>query len=153
MAKHGILVGITVAVTAVASVAGCSNNSNNKSNTGSSSSSAPAEKVVVDGQNQNVTGQVSCTPAGDNINIGIGDPTNGVGAVITNANPPAVQAVGLGSVSGVTLGYSAAAPNQGNAQTTKNGNSYRITGTATGVNMSSPDQPVTKSFELEVTCP
>ena len=109
------------------------------------------EKVTVDGQNQNVTGQVSCTQAGGN--IGIGDPTNGIGAVITTANPPAVQSVGLGNVNGVTLGYSAAAPNQGNIQATRNGNSYTIKGTATGVNMTSPQQPVTKPFEMDVTCP
>jgi ipoprotein LpqH len=73
--------------------------------------------------------------------------------VIITANPPAVQSVGLGNVNGVTLGYSADAPNQGNVQATKNGNSYTINGTATGVNMSSPQQPVTKPFEMDVTCP
>ncbi|HYB35297.1 MAG TPA: lipoprotein LpqH [Mycobacterium sp.] len=139
---------IAAAATVVAGLASCSNN---KSNT--SSSSAGTEKVVIDGQNQNITGPVSCTPAGGNLNIGIGDPTNGIGAVITTANPPAVQAVGLGNVNGVTLGYSAAAPNAGNVQATKNGNSYTIKGTATGVNMASPQQPVTKPFEMDVTCP
>jgi lipoprotein LpqH len=132
----------------VAGLAGCSNN---KSNT--SSSSPSTEKVTIDGQNQNITGQVSCTPAGGNLNIAIGDPTNGIGAVITTANPPAVQSVGLGNVNGVTLGYAAAAPNQGNVQATKNGNSYTIKGTATGVNMANPQQPVTKPFEIDVTCP
>jgi len=146
--KREILMSIAAAATVVAGLASCSNN---KSNT--SSSSAGTEKVVIDGQNQNITGPVSCTPAGGNLNIGIGDPTNGIGAVITTANPPAVQAVGLGNVNGVTLGYSAAAPNAGNVQATKNGNSYTIKGTATGVNMASPQQPVTKPFEMDVTCP
>lgn len=148
MGKREILMSIAAAATVVAGLASCSNN---KSNT--SSSSAGTEKVVIDGQNQNITGPVSCTPAGGNLNIGIGDPTNGIGAVITTANPPAVQAVGLGNVNGVTLGYSAAAPNAGNVQATKNGNSYTIKGTATGVNMASPQQPVTKPFEMDVTCP
>ena len=67
-------------------------------------------------------------------------------AVLTNADPPVVQAVGLGNLTGVTLGYSAGAPNQANAQATKSGNSYTIKGTATGVNAS-------KSFEMDVTCP
>ena len=146
--KRAILVGIAAVAMVVACLAGCSSN---KSNT--SSSSASTEKVTIDGQNQNVTGQVSCTQAGGNLNIGIGDPTNGIGAVITIANPPAVQSVGLGNVNGVTLGYSAAAPNQGNVEATKNGNSYTIKGTATGVNMASPQQPVTKPFEMDVTCP
>ena len=146
--KPAILVGIAAVAMVVAGLAGCSSN---KSNT--SSTSASTEKITIDGQNQNITGQVSCTQAGGNVNIGIGDPTNGIGAVITIANPPAVQSVGLGNVNGVTLGYSAAAPNQGSVEVTKNGNSYTIKGTATGVNMASPQQPVTKPFEMDVTCP
>ena len=150
--KRAILVGIAAAGMVVAGLAGCSNKSNTSSSN-TSSSSGSAEKVIVDGQNQNITGQTSCTPAGGNLNIAIGDPTNGIGAVITTANPPAVQSVGLGNVNGVTLGYAAAAPNQGNVQATKDGNSYTIKGTATGVNMASPQQPVTKPFEMDVTCP
>lgn len=150
--KHAILVGLAAAGMVVAGLAGCSSKSNTSS-PNTSSSSGGAEKVIVDGQNQNITGQASCTPAGGNLNIAIGDPTNGVGAVITTANPPAVQSVGLGNVNGVTLGYAAAAPNHGNVQATKDGNSYTIKGTATGVNMASPQQPVTKPFEMDVTCP
>jgi hypothetical protein len=155
--KHGILVGITVAAAAVAGLVGCSDH---KSNTGP----LPTSAVVIDGQNQNITGQVSCNPVGGNLSIGIGDPDNGVGAVITTANPPAVQSVGFGNPNGsvlaaegllrpVTFGYSASAPNHGNAQATKNGNSYTIEGTATGYDSASPDQPVTKPFEMDVTCP
>lgn len=148
MGKREISVGIIATTTLIAGLAGCSNN---KSNTGSSP--PPAEKVVVDGQTQNISGPVSCTPLDANVSISIGDPTNGVGAVITTVNPPAVQSVGLGNVNGVTLGYSAAAPNPGNVQVTKSGNSYTIKGTATGVNLSSPQQPVTKTFEMDMTCP
>jgi lipoprotein LpqH len=152
VAKHGIFVGIAAAATVVAGLAGCSSN---KSST-SESSSAPApggNKVIVDGQTQNVTGQVSCTQVNGNLSIGIGDPTTGIGAVVTNADPPVVQAVGLGNLTGVTLGYSAGAPNQANAQATKSGNSYTIKGTATGVNSANPQQPLSKSFEMDVTCP
>jgi lipoprotein LpqH len=153
VAKHGILVGIAAAATVVAGLAGCSSNkSNTSSNTGSPAAAA-AEKVVIDGQSQNVTGPVSCTQAGGNINIGIGDAANGIGAVVSNADQPVVQAVGLGNLTGVTLGYSAGAPNQGTVQATKNGNSYTIKGTATGVNMANPQQQLTKSFEMDVTCP
>jgi lipoprotein LpqH len=159
MAKHGILVGIAAAATVIAGLAGCSSN---KSSTGASSSAPAAStatlppggsKVVVDGQTQSVTGQVSCTQVNGNLSIGIGDPTNGIGAVVTNADPPVVQAVGLGNLTGATLGYSAGAQNQANAQATKSGNSYTIKGTATGVNSASPDQALNKSFEMDVTCP
>lgn len=110
-------------------------------------------KVIVDGQNQNVTGQVSCNQVSGNLSIGIGDPTDGVGAVVTNADPPAVQSVGLGSVNGVTLGYAAATPNPGRgAQATKSGNTYTIKGTATGTDASNSQQ-VTKPFEIDATCP
>ena len=150
MAKRGIMVGTAAAATVVVGVlAGCSSN---KSTT-SSPAPAPAEKVVIDGQAQQIAGAVSCTQAGGNVNIGIGDPTNGIGAVISTANPPVVQAVGLGNLTGVTLGYSAGAPNQGNVQATKSGNSYTIKGTATGVNTANPQQALSKSFEMDVTCP
>ena len=150
--KHAILVGVAAAGMVAAGLAGCSSKSNTSSSN-TSSSSGTAEKVIIDGQNQNITGPTTCTPAGGNLNIAIGDPANGIGAVITTANPPAVQSVGLGQVNGVTLGYAAAAPNQGKVEATKDGNSYTIKGTATGASMGSPQQPVTKPFEMDVTCP
>ncbi len=154
--KRGIVVGVAGVAVAVAACAGCSSN---KSSTGASSSAAPAAagpQVIVDGQNQNVTGQVTCNSANGVTTIGIGDATAGVGAVVSNDNPPIVHSVGLGSVNGVALGFSDAAPNQAsNAGAAVNGKSYAIKGTATGTDMSNPQQPqqVTKSFELNVTCP
>jgi lipoprotein LpqH len=153
--KRGIVVGVAGVAMVVAAGAGCSSN---KSNTGSPSSapSAAGPQLIVDGQNQSITGAVTCTAAGANTNIGIGDATNGVGAVVSNDNPPIVHSVGLGSVNGVALGFSDAAPNQGgNAGAAQSGKSYAIKGTATGADMSNPQSPqqVTKSFELDVTCP
>ena len=60
------------------------------------------------------------------------------------------------SVNGVNLGFSDAAPNQANnAGAAVNGKSYAIKGTASGTDMSNPNQPqpVTKPFEMDVTCP
>jgi ipoprotein LpqH len=151
VAKCGILVGVAAAATVVAGLAGCSSN---KSSTTSptSSTAAAGNQVIIDGQNQNVTGQVTCTPANGNVNIGIGDPSNGIGAVVSGADPPVVQAVGLGNLTGATLGYSAGAPNQGIVQATKSGNSYTIKGTATGINTTNQQQ-LSKPFEMDVTCP
>jgi ipoprotein LpqH len=152
VAKCGILVGIAAAATVVAGLAGCSSNKSNPSNT--SAPAAGPEKVVVDGQTQSISGPVTCTQAaGGNVNIGIGDPSSGVGAVVTGADPPVVQAVGLGNLTGATLGYSAGAPNQGTVQATKSGNAYTIKGTATGLNTANSQQQLTKSFEIDVTCP
>jgi lipoprotein LpqH len=155
--KRGIVLGIAGVAVVAAACAGCSSN---KSNTGAgASSSAPSAagpQVTVDGKNQNVTGQVTCNSANGVTTIGIGDATAGVGAVVSNDNPPIVHSVGLGSVNGVTLGFSDSAPNQAsNAGAAVNGKSYAIKGTASGVDMSNPQQPqqVTKSFEMDVTCP
>jgi lipoprotein LpqH len=153
VSQHGVSVGVAGVVLAATALAGCSHHQANTGTSGSNAPSPGAESVTVGGQKQNVSGQASCVTSGDNVNIGIGDPSTGIGAVVSTANPPAVHSVGLGNVNGVTLGYSDAAPGQGNAQATKNGNSYKITGTATGVDMANPQQPVTKSFEIDVTCP
>jgi lipoprotein LpqH len=152
VANRGIVIGIAAAATVVAGLGGCSSTKSNTTNS-TSPPAAGGNKVLIDGQPQNVTGQVSCTQVNGNLSIGIGDPTTGIGAVVSNADPPVVQAVGLGNLTGVTLGYSAGAPNQGNAQATKSGNSYTIRGTATGVNASNLQQTITKPFEIDVTCP
>jgi ipoprotein LpqH len=151
--KHGIVAGVAGVAVVVAVCAGCSSN---KSNTGASNPAPAGPQVIVDGKSQNVSGPVTCTPAGNNINIGIGDASNGVGAVVSNDNPPIVHAVGLGAVDGITLGYSDAAKGQGgDAGAAVNSKSYQIKGTATGADVSNPQQPkpVKKPFELDVTCP
>jgi lipoprotein LpqH len=89
---------------------------------------------------------------GGNVNIAIGDAATGIAAVLSDADPPVVHSVGLGNVNGVTLGYQEGV-GQGNAEATKDGNSYKITGTATGIDMQNPTQPVNKPFEIDVTCP
>ena len=60
--------------------------------------------------------------------------------------------MGLGNVNGVTLGYQSGV-NQGEATVQKDGDTYTISGTATGVDMANPMQPVNKPFEIQVTCP
>ena len=64
-----------------------------------------------------------------------------------------VHSVGLGNVNGVTLGYTEGVPGGAAASATKDGNAYKITGTATGVDMANPMTPVTKPFEIDVNCP
>ena len=151
--KREIVVGIAGLVIVIASGAGCSNKKSDKSD----QAPPPAgPQVIVDGKNLNVSGAVRCTPAGNNINIAVGDASTGIGAVISNDNPPIVHAVGLGSVDGITLGYSDAAKGQeGNAGAAVSGKSYQIKGAASGADMSNPQQPkpITKPFELDVTCP
>jgi lipoprotein LpqH len=111
---------------------------------------ANAAKVTIDGKDQNVQGATICTKAGGNVSIAVGGPTSGISVVLADATPPTVKAVQLGNVNGVTLQY--AQGGQGNASATKDGNTYKVTGTATGTDMANPMQPVSKPFEIDVTC-
>jgi ipoprotein LpqH len=111
---------------------------------------ANAAKVIIDGKDQNVQGTTVCTKTPGNVTIAVGGNSTGISVVLTDANPPDVKAVQLGNVNGVTLQY--AQGGQGNASVTMDGNTYKITGTATGVDMANPTQPVNKPFEIDATC-
>jgi ipoprotein LpqH len=166
--KRGLTVALAGAAIVVAGISGCSSNKSSTGGSGTSASTssggsattsvavggggAAAPTVIIDGKNQNVTGQVVCTTVGANTTIAIGGAATGISAVLSTDNPPKVQSVGLGNVNGVTLAYAAAAPGQGDASATKDGNTYKITGNATGVDMANPTQPVKKPFEIDVTC-
>ncbi|OBJ18098.1 hypothetical protein A5621_25425 [Mycobacterium colombiense] len=158
--KRQLTVAVAGAAILAAGISGCS--SNNKSATGSSSSSSGSSasvnsgasggtKVSIDGKDQNVAGSVVCTNAGGTVNIAIGGAATGIAAVLSDGSPPQVKSVGLGNVNGVTLGYTSGT-GQGNASASKDGNTYKISGTATGVDMANPMQPVNKPFEINVTC-
>lgn len=156
--KRGVLVTVGGAAMVIAGLAGCSSNdgssesSTTSSNTASATSAPSSAKVTIDGQDQEIQGTVACTSMGGNVNIAIGQATTGIGAVVTEADPPAVQSVGLGNVNGVTLGFQQGT-GQGNAEVEKDDKTYNIKGNATGIDMANPLQPVTKPFEIEVTCP
>src|ERR1700742_453156 len=114
-------------------------------------------KVLVDGKDQNVKGQAACSTAAGSVNIALGGgggaagPPPGAGAVRRDANPPVVKSVALGNVNGVTLGVGGTT---GKANATKDGSTYKISGTASGMDMSNPMAgPVNKSFELDIACP
>ncbi|HYJ57445.1 MAG TPA: lipoprotein LpqH [Mycobacterium sp.] len=152
--KREIVVAVGGAAIVIAGLSGCSSEKKSET-TGETSSAAAAEgksTVTIDGQDQAVEGTVVCSDMGGNTNIAIGDATTGIGAVVTTGDSPTVTSVGLGNVNGVTLGYQNGV-GQGEAKAEKDGNTYKISGTATGVDMANPLQPVTKPFEIEVTCP
>lgn len=157
--KREILIMAGTAATLATVMVGCSHH--DKATHVGNAAVAPAgtsnTKVLVDGKDQNVKGQVACTTAAGTVNIAIGGgsgssgvPT-GIGAVLTDANPPVVKSVALGNVNGVTLGVGGTS---GKANATKDGSTYKISGTASGMDMSNPMAgPVNKSFELDVACP
>jgi lipoprotein LpqH len=106
--------------------------------------------IMIDGKADDVQGTVVCTTIGGNSIVAIGETTTGIVAVLTDADPPEVKSVWLGNVNGMTLGYKHGA-SQSAAEATKDGDTYTIIGTATGVDTVS-QQSVNKSFELEATC-
>jgi ipoprotein LpqH len=174
--KRALVVAVSGAAILVGGLAGCSSDKSAEENVsaatetaGSVASSAtsaatsatdavkgnppPGEATVsIDGADQNVAGTVACTNMAGNIQIAIGDATQGIGAQVTEADPPVVKQVGLGNVNGVALGFTEGVPG-GEASAEKDGNTYKITGNATGVDIANPMQPVTKAFEIAVTCP
>jgi lipoprotein LpqH len=157
--KREVIITASAAAVLAGVLAGCSQGTGatHVGNAGVAPAGASNTKVLVDGHDQDVKGQIACTTAGGAVNIAIGGgsgaagaPT-GIGAVLTDASPPAVTSVALGNVNGVSLGVGGTT---GKAQATKDGSSYKITGTASGVDMSNPmGGPVNKSFEIDVTCP
>jgi ipoprotein LpqH len=162
--KRGFLVALGGAAIVVAGLSGCSSGETKSESEspatsaeatadgGSATAGAGETKVTIDGQDQDVAGTVVCSAMGGNMNIAIGDAATGIAAVISSGDSPTVQSVGLGNVNGVMLGYQSGV-GQGEAMAEKDGNSYKISGTATGVDMANPMQPVNKPFEIEVTCP
>ena len=163
--KRGFVVAVGGAAIVIAGLSGCSSNNKSSSSSpsaatsvsGTASASASAgpsgsgTKVTIDGKDQNVSGTTVCSSMGGNMNIAIGEAATGIAAVIS-ADGSTVQSVGLGNVNGVTLGYQSGT-GQGDAKVSKDGKSYKISGTATGIDMANPMQPVNKPFEIDVTCP
>lgn len=163
--KRGFVVAVGGAAIVIAGLSGCSSDEKKsespattaEATTGAGTASATAApsgggtKVTIDGQDQNVSGTVVCSAMGGNMNIAIGDAATGIAAVVSE-DGSTVTSVGLGNVNGVTLAYQAGT-GQGEAKATKDGNNWKISGTATGIDMANPMQPVNKPFELEVACP
>lgn len=157
--KREVMITASAAAILGVALAGCSHGGTVSAGNGAVAAAADSNtKVVVDGKDQSVKGTVACTTAAGNVNIAIGGATGGtggaptgIGAVLTDASPPVVKSVALGNVNGVTLGVGGTS---GNATATKDGSSYKIKGTASGVDMANPMAgPVNKPFEIDVTCP
>jgi ipoprotein LpqH len=149
LVKRSLSVAAAATAIVVVGLSGCS------STPGQKVSTTGTAKVTIDGQDQNVKGQVTCQKAGGQLQIGIGQPgtQTAVAVQATDANPPVVHQIALGNVNGVTLAYQQGAPGA-SATATEDGSSYKFTGTATGMNTANPTAGmVSKSFEVDVTCP
>lgn len=158
------------AATLVAGLAGCSNGNKPAGPTSGSptssgaANSAPASptaappaapavppaKVTVDGQQLPVTDPVDCNSQGGKFSIAIGQPFIGV-IVALEQDASVVHLVGLGEVNGVNLNYTQGAPGD-KASATKDGNTYHVTGIASGVDKDGANK-THKPFTVDVTCP
>ncbi len=103
--------------------------------------------VVIDGQDQKLYVGALCSWQGENLHIS----DVGVEVWIIDTDPPVVHAVDL-QFNGGHLAMIDKLTTLTSAQATKNGRSYRITGTAVDLTNTSPPI-VKKSFEIDVTCP
>ena len=117
----------------------------------SASTGTGTAKVTIDGQVSDIKGQVVCATNGGNFTIAIGGAATGI-AVIMAEDASDVTSVALGNVNGVALAFQEGVPGAA-ASATKQGRTYRISGTASGVDMTNPLEPITKPFEIDVTCP
>jgi lipoprotein LpqH len=144
---------------------GCSTNHTSTSAsstpaTGSSAAgtaTASANQVKVDGND--LPGldlnSVTCVKAGGKINVASGaiGGQQGLGIVMTDASPPTVQSLGM-VVDGNALAVSDnMGMKVGSADVSVDGNSYTITGEASGADMKNPMAGmITKKFTVKVTC-
>src|ERR1700712_2688277 len=145
--NRGVVLAVGGAAIVVASLSGCSSGGG-----GTGSTTNGDVTVTLDGQAQTVKGNVSCVTQGGNVVIGIGDATAGIGATLTSGDSPEVQTVGMGSTNGMALGYTKGC-NDGEVKETKDGSKYDFSGKVTGIDINNPLAPVTKPFEIKVTCP
>ena len=145
--NRGVVLAVGGAAIVVASLSGCSSGGG-----GTGSTTNGDVTVTLDGQPQTVKGNVSCVTQGGNVVIGIGDATAGIGATLTSGDSPEVQTVGMGSTNGMALAYTKGGVG-GEAKATKDGSKYDISGKVTGIDIKNPLAPVTKPFEIKVTCP
>jgi ipoprotein LpqH len=159
--KRELTIGVAAAAILAAGISGCSNNTSSSNGSGSSSATSTSTtsaaasadgsaKLTIDGKDQNVHPGVQCANTPGTLTIAIGGDQPDIVVVLTDANPPVVNSVALGTINGVTLGYGDGAG--GSATATKDGNTYKVTGTATGTDAATPPQPVSKPFEISATC-
>ncbi|MCG5432909.1 lipoprotein LpqH [Mycobacterium sp. MYCO198283] len=158
--KRGLAIAASGTAILAAALTGCGGDNAESSATSASSgessstaagagtsSGSGTSQVIIDGQKQEIAGNVVCTDVGGNKEIAIGDAATGQGLTvsITNADPPAVNRVVFGALGGGNLMYQQGVMG-GNAEVEVDDKTYNVKGNA----MSGMQQ---KPFEISVTCP
>ncbi|MEN3321692.1 MAG: ipoprotein LpqH [Mycobacterium sp.] len=150
-----------VGLAAVAAVlVGCSDDKGGPttaSGSGSQVSTGGSTEVKVDGKDLSGLDMksVTCVKQAGKINVASGaiNGQAGLAVVMTDANPPTVDSLGM-SVDGSALAVtSTMGANVGSAEVKVDGSTYTITGEATGADIKNPMAGmITKPFTVKVTC-
>ncbi|CPR93611.1 lipoprotein LpqH [Mycobacteroides abscessus] len=177
--RRGLVVAAAAAAVLATGLTGCSKDEKASGSSASTSASANSSsaseatsgggestagsgnpQVSIDGKAQDFHGKVECGPPSDSgMRIEVGDHRDGgMMAILTDANPPVVKTVAtLGFPGRVTLQYPDPGAPGGEATAVKDGNTYKISGTAPGYKYpkGGPDPTETTMipFEITVTCP
>lgn len=150
---RGLVVGIGCAAILVANMTSCATKGPKRIGPPHIALPVPAANaaVSIDRRPQPIRGPVACRNDVGDFSIAVGEAGTAI-AVTLAPDASKVTSVGLGEVYGVLMGYHDGSPG-GDAKATKVGRTYTITGTATGVHAANWMEPITKPFEIKVTCP
>jgi lipoprotein LpqH len=153
-----VVAGVVGLAAAAAVLVGCSDDKGTTvSGSGSQVSTGGSTEVKVDGKDLSGLDMksVTCVKQGGKINVASGaiNGQAGLAVVITDANPPTVDSLGM-SVDGSALAVTnSMGAKVGSADVKVDGSTYTITGEATGADMKNPMAGmITKPFTVKVTC-
>jgi lipoprotein LpqH len=157
-----VIAGVLGLAAAAAVLVGCSDDKGGPAPAataagGSLVSTGGSTEVKVDGNN--LAGldmnSVTCVKQGGRINVASGaiNGQAGLAVVMTDANPPTVESLGM-SVDGSALAVTnTMGAKVGSAEVKVDGSTYTITGEATGADIKNPMAGmITKPFTVKVTC-
>ncbi|MCX2715328.1 lipoprotein LpqH [Mycolicibacterium sp. J2] len=165
MTKNRVLVAGIGMIAAAAVLVGCSDDNSAKGNAPSAGNGNGNAQVSTGGNTEvKVEGQdlagldvktVTCVKQGGKINIASGaiGGQQGLGVVMTDEATPKVESLGL-VVDGNALAVAAmGGASSGSADVKVDGNTYTITGEATGADLKNPMAGmISKKFEIKVSC-
>jgi ipoprotein LpqH len=155
-----VVAGVVGLAAAAAVLVGCSDDKGGPttaSGSGSQVSTGGSTEVKVDGKDLSGLDMksVTCVKQGGKINVASGaiNGQAGLAVVMTDANPPTVDSLGM-SVDGSALAVTnTMGAKVGSAEVKVDGSTYTITGEATGADMKNPMAGmITKPFTVKVTC-
>ncbi len=152
-----VVVGVVGLAAAAAVLVGCSDDKSATVPGGGTASTGGSSEVKVDGKDLSGLDMksVTCVKQGGKINVASGaiNGQAGLAVVMTDANPPTVDSLGM-SVDGSALAVTnTMGAKVGSAEVKVDGSTYTITGEATGADMKNPMAGmITKPFTVKVTC-